>query len=129
MNVVRTATDGHGVDLILDPIGGPRFIDNFALLAPFGLIVSYGRLTGYPTGDVLASLIKIGKAGAVRTFSMHVFDDWPQRRREGMQWLIERLGEGAIRPRIQGHLPLSQAGQAHEMLERGDIIGKLLLRP
>ena len=70
-----------------------------------------------------------GKCAAVRIFSMHVFDDWPERRRRGMQWLIKRLGKGAIRPRIHGLLPLSEASKAHEMLESGEIIGKLLLRP
>ncbi|HVZ51916.1 MAG TPA: zinc-dependent alcohol dehydrogenase family protein [Pseudolabrys sp.] len=126
---VRDATAGKMVDLILNPIGGAHITDNFALLAPFGLLVSYGRLSGYPSGDIPAALIKIGKAGALRTFSMHVFDDWPERRREGMHWLIERLGEGAIRPRIHGVLPLAEARRAHAMIEHGEIIGKLLLAP
>ena len=69
------------------------------------------------------------KCAAVRIFSMHVFDDWPERRRRGMQWLIERLGNRVIRPRIHGLLPLSEARKAHEMLESGEIIAKLLLRP
>jgi NADPH:quinone reductase-like Zn-dependent oxidoreductase len=46
-----------------------------------------------------------------------------------MRWLIKRLAEGAIRPRIHGLLPLSAASKAHEMLESGEIIGKLLLQP
>lgn len=128
--VVRAVTKGRQVDLILDPIGGPRFTDNFAMLARFGLVVSYGRLDGHPTGDVMGTLVgNSGKCAAVRIFSMHVFDDWPERRRRGMQWLIKRLGKGAIRPRIHGLLPLSEASKAHEMLESGEIIGKLLLRP
>jgi len=127
---VRAATKGRQVDLILDPVGGPRFVDNFAMLAPFGLVVSYGRLAGHPAGDVMGTLVAdSGKCGAVRIFSMHVFDDWPERRRQGMRWLIERLGEGTIRPRIHGRLPLSEARKAHEMLEGGEIIGKLLLQP
>jgi NADPH2:quinone reductase len=127
---VRAVTRGRQVDLILDPIGGPRFTDNFAMLARFGLVVSYGRLDGHPTGDVMRTLVgNSGKCAAVRIFSMHVFDDWPERRRRGMQWLIKRLGIGAIRPRIHGLLPLSEASKAHEMLESGEIIGKLLLRP
>lgn len=126
---VRAATDGRGVDFIMDPVGGPRFSENFALLARFGLVVSYGRLAGYPTGEVMAALIKAGHAGAARAFSMHVFDDWPERRRQGMRQLIDWLGAGAIRPRIYGIMPLSKARQAHEMLERGEVVGKLLLRP
>ena len=127
VDAVGAATGGRMADIVFDSIGGPRFTGNFALLAPFGLVVSYGRLTGYPSGDITGELIKIGKAGAVRTFSMHVFDDWPQRRREGMHRLIDMLGEGAIRPRIHGVLPLAEARKAHTMLQNGEVVGKLLL--
>ena len=46
---VLEATQGRGADLILDPIGGKGFGRNFAMLAPLGLVVSYGRLAGPPT--------------------------------------------------------------------------------
>ena len=128
-DALRAATGGRMADLIFDSIGGPRFTDNFALLAPFGLVVSYGRLAGVPGGNIPAELIKVGKAGAMRTFSMHVFDSWPARRREGVRWLIDRLGEGAIRPHIHDVLPLSAARRAHTMLESGEVLGKLLLAP
>jgi NADPH:quinone reductase-like Zn-dependent oxidoreductase len=35
---LREATQGRGVDLILDPIGGKGFSRNFAMLAPLGLV-------------------------------------------------------------------------------------------
>jgi NADPH:quinone reductase len=127
---VQAATEQRGVNLILDPIGGPTFADNFSLLAPFGFVVSYGRLAGNPPDDAMKPLLgNLGKCGAVRIFSMHVFDDWPEKRRQAMASLIESLGKSAIRPRVQAVLPLSEARKAHEMLESGQIIGKLLLRP
>ena len=43
---VAAITGGEGVDLILDAVGGGRFARNLAMLAPFGLAVSYGRLQG-----------------------------------------------------------------------------------
>ena len=53
---VREATEGRGVDLILDPIGGKGFGRNFAMLAPLGLVVSYGRLDGPPDPDFVAAM-------------------------------------------------------------------------
>src|SRR5437762_3819728 len=53
---VREATERRGVDLILDPIGGKGFVRNFAMLAPLGLVVSYGRLDGPPDPDFVASM-------------------------------------------------------------------------
>ena len=46
-----------------------------------------------------------------------------------MRALIDMLAVGAIRPRIHGHLHLSEAKTAHEMIERGDVMGKLILTP
>src|SRR5947208_17164979 len=45
---VRELTGGRGADLILDPIGGKGFGRNFDMLAPLGMVVSYGRLDGPP---------------------------------------------------------------------------------
>jgi NADPH:quinone reductase len=126
---VRAATGGKGVDLILDPIGGPDFAKNLELLAPFGMIVNYGRLGGKADGDLMARLREAGNCAAVRVFSIHIFDHWPQKRRDGMVWLIDALAKGTIRPRIHGSLPLADARRAHEMLASGEILGKLLLKP
>src|SRR5438309_6618659 len=53
---VRELTGGRGADLILDPIGGKGFGRNFDMLAPLGMVVSYGRLDGPPDGDLLTAL-------------------------------------------------------------------------
>src|SRR5712692_5157338 len=45
---VLEVTQGRGADLILDQIGGKNFGRNFAMLAPLGMVVSYGRLDGPP---------------------------------------------------------------------------------
>lgn len=130
VDAVLSLTKGRGVDLIFDPIGGPSFSQNFALLAPFGHVISYGRLAGDPPDEAMGELLRnIDKCGAVRVFSMHVFDNWPERRRQVMRSLIALLAAGAIHPHIDGVLPLSEARKAHEMIEQGRIIGKLLLRP
>ena len=60
---------------------------------------------------------------------MHVYDHWREPQQAGMRWLIERLGRGEIKPRIYGRLPLAQAQKAHELLESGRVMGKLLLTP
>ena len=66
---------------------------------------------------------------AVRFFTMHTMDGMPWLRAESMRYLIGKLRDGAIRPLIHGRLHLSEARQAHEMLEARQVIGKLLLKP
>jgi NADPH2:quinone reductase len=127
---VKAATGGRGVDFIMDFAGGPDFAKNFAMLAPYGTVVSYGQLAGKPPGDIYAALrAQSGRNLALRVFSIHVYDHWREPMQAGMRWLIERLGRGEIRPRIYDRLPLAEARRAHELFESGEVMGKLLLRP
>src|SRR5436190_1682952 len=66
---------------------------------------------------------------AVRFFTIHSFDDRPDIRTATTKALVGWLAEGRIRPLIHARLPLAEASRAHEMLEAGEVIGKLLLKP
>jgi len=127
---VLEITEGRGVDLILDPIGGKSFARNFAMLAPLGMVVSYGRLDGPPDADLVPAMRAHSAASpAVRFFTIHSFDDRPDIRAATMKTLLGYLDTGAIRPLIHDRLPLAEAARAHELLESGAVIGKLLLKP
>lgn len=127
---VKAATGGAGVAAIFDFVGGKDFTRNFELLGRYGTLVSYGQLAGPVAGDVYASLRQqTGRNLGIRTFTMHIYDHWPEPRQAAMRWLIERLGRGEIRPRIDRAMPLAHARQAHELFESGQVMGKLLLRP
>ena len=128
---VAEFTDGAGVDLqLLDAVGGQKSADNLAMLAPFGLVVSYGHFQGPPEANVIAALENgpgYLNSTAVRVFTMHTLDDKPTLR--AINRLIARLAEGAIRPLIHARLPLRDARRAHELLEARQVIGKILLKP
>jgi NADPH2:quinone reductase len=127
---VRELTGGKGVDLILDSIGGAGFAAHFERLAPFGLVVSYGQLDGHPAGDVLGAMRKrMGESLSLRMFSMHTFDQDRQRRREATEELLRLLAAGRIKPLISVRLPLAEAARAHAMIENGQVLGKLVLKP
>lgn len=127
---VKAATQGRGVDFIMDFAGGPDFAKNFAMLAPYGTVVSYGQLAGKPPGDIYASLrAQAAKNLALRVFSIHIYDHWREPMQTGMRWLIEKLGRKEIQPRIYDRMPLAEARRAHELFESGQVTGKLLLKP
>jgi len=127
---VREATQGRGADLILDPIGGKGFGGNFAMLAPLGLVVSFGRLDGPPDPDFLAAMRANNSVSpAVRFFTIHSFDDRPDIRAAATKALIDWLAAGKIRPLIHARLPLAEAWRAHQMLEAGEVIGKVVMKP
>lgn len=127
---VKALTGGRGVDVVIDPVGGPTVAGNLALLAPMGMLVIYGGLGGRNHGDVLAAMRGLGRiCPAIRSFSIHAWDHLTDERRAGMRALIDMLAEGKLHPRIHARLKLAEARRAHEMLESGAVLGKLLLQP
>jgi len=126
---VADITGGRGVDIIIDPVGGPAIPGNVALLAPCGTLVLYGGLGGQAQLDLVPTLRASQNSPAVRQFSIHTWDHLVEARRAGMRAIIDMLAAGLLRPRIHARLPLAAAARAHEMLEGGSVMGKLLLQP
>jgi NADPH2:quinone reductase len=126
---VREITRGRGVDTVVDPAAGPSIPDNIALLAPCGMLVLYGALGGRAQLDLQPTLRLSKNSPAVRQFTIHTWDHLVEERRAGMRALIDMLAAGNLHPRIHARLPLAEAKRAHEMLESGAVLGKLLLQP
>ena len=127
---VFAATDGRGVDLAFDHIGGALFIACLRSLAPGGMAVSYNILGGAPAGDVFDEMRKLlARSLAIRTFSIHAIDADRPLRRGLMEQAIALMAGGAVRAPAATRLPLSQARRAHELLDSGASLGKLVLHP
>lgn len=129
-DVILNHTNGRGVDLIYDQICGPEFRKQFDYLADFGQVVLYNWLKGSPELDQLDTIVKRAWHGnAIRCFSFHAFDDKPERRLANAAKCFEMVRDGRVKPLVYADLPLSEARKAHEMLDAGEIIGKLILHP
>jgi NADPH2:quinone reductase len=129
---VKAITGGAGVDLVLNAAGGDSLNRQIAMLAPFGLAISYGKLDTPLEASLLAALDRgpgYLASPAIRFFTMHTFDERPEYRAQSMRDLIDKLAAGDIRPLIHARLPLKDARRAHEMLEARQVIGKVLLKP
>jgi putative PIG3 family NAD(P)H quinone oxidoreductase len=124
---LRDATSGHGVDVILDMVGGDylqRNIDSLAMhgrLLQIGLLGSArGELNLSPvmqkrltiTGSTLRTRTVEEKGAIARELETHV---WPL------------LTARQVAPVIDRVLTLSAAAEAHRLLEAGDVIGKVVL--
>ena len=126
---VGEITHGRGVDIIIDPVGGPSIPGNLELLGPCGTLVVYGGLGGKAALDLQSTIRKSKNSPAIRQFSIHTWDHLVEERRAGMRALIDMLAAGKLHPRVHAKLPLTEAARAHEMLEGGEVLGKLLLVP
>ena len=127
---IAAATRGFGVDLLLDPVGGPGFAALFDHLAPLGLAVLYGSLDGWPGAELPAKIReRQGDSLGMRMFSMHTFDHDRAARARCTDALIGLLARGEIRPAIHDRIPLADVARAHTLLESGKVFGKLVLKP
>ncbi|GAB1688531.1 NAD(P)H-quinone oxidoreductase [Krasilnikovia sp. M28-CT-15] len=126
---VRDATDGRGADVVLDIIGGAYLGRNVDVLAPGGRITVIG-LQGGRAGelDLGALMAKRGTIAATTLRARPVADKARIVRgvREQVWPLVDA---GAIRPVIDRTLPMSDAAEAHRLMEASDHLGKILLLP
>jgi len=127
---VLAATDGRGVDLVLDQLVGPDFTDNLRMLAPLGMILSFNALAGLPEKELFAEMrAHLGKSPAVRCFSWHSYDANPDARARVLGEIVDRFAGGGLTPAIHDTLPLSDARAAHELLDGRDLRGKIIMKP
>jgi NADPH2:quinone reductase len=114
-------------------MGGPAadFVRNLDLLAPLGTLLSFGFLGGMmPDADLYGELRKrAGKSLGVRNYSIHALDHHRKLRRSLMERAIGLMAAGKLRPPPPTTLPLAEAKRAHEMMEAGRTLGKVVLVP
>ena len=127
---VMAATGGRGVDLAFDHVGGDLFVACLRALAPFGMVVSYNILAGLPSSDVFGELrALLSRSLAVRTFSIHTVDNDRAQRRGLMEEAIGLMASGRVRAPAATRLALADARRAHELLDNGSSLGKIVLFP
>lgn len=127
VEVVKRSTEGRGVDLVLDMVGGSYIPRNIRALALEGRLVQIAflespkaelnfaqlmvrRLT--MTGSTLRPQSDAAKAAIAQELRTHV---WPL------------LDKGSIAPVLDSTYPLEQAAQAHARMETSGHIGKIIL--
>jgi NADPH2:quinone reductase len=139
---------GDGVDVVFDGIGGANIWRSRKALRPGGKVVAYG-LTSSLQGGRLAS----GKASGrhrfreIRIFGLYIAASWlllgrrrvapysiqwlkrlrPKWFREDLLALLDLLRLQKIKPLISQRFPLAEARQAHELLGKGGVTGKIVL--
>ena len=116
---IYKATGKRGVDLCLDSVGEAIWPDLLRALAVGGRLVSFGATTG-ATGTVDIRLL-FWRQLTVMGSTMGT----PAEFREAMQLVFD----GTATPPIHDVLPLEAVRTAHELLEAGDVFGKIVLKP
>jgi putative PIG3 family NAD(P)H quinone oxidoreductase len=127
VEVVREQTQGHGADVILDPIGAGYLGRNLEVLATDGRLANIGLQQGrraeLDLGLVMTKRLTITGTG-LRARPREQKAAIVQAVREGLWPAVE---EGRVKPVIDQVLPMSEAAEAHRLVEASGHIGKILL--
>jgi len=125
---VRELTGGRGVDLVLDHVGGPDFFSHLRALDKWGTVVSYNAFDGLPTQNMMEEMRKhLDVCPAIRCFSFHIYDHDREGRRAIMKRMIGHLADGTIKPAVFARFKLSEVRRAHELLDSGQALGKIIM--
>jgi NADPH2:quinone reductase len=123
----RAATDGCGVDVVLDSVGGETWRRSLALLAPFGRLVSFGNAAGEePWAAGFASLIP--NAAGAHAFSISTLSRTaPQALRPLAERAFALVANGSVAVPITHEYALDDAADAHRLIESRASTGKIVL--
>ncbi|MFY1597139.1 NAD(P)H-quinone oxidoreductase [Micromonospora sp. WMMD737] len=124
---VRRVTGGRGADVILDIMGAAYLPRNVAALATGGRLVVIGMQGGRKGElDLGALLAKRGTiaATALRSRPLEEKAEIVRGVREQVWPLVE---SGAVRPVVDRRVPMTEAAEAHRLVESNDHVGKVLL--
>ena len=126
---VMELTGGHGVDVVLDPVGA-RYLDlHVRLLATGGRLVVIGLMGGARAEIDLAALMTRRASVHGSTLRARPWQEKAELCATVVAQVWPLVARGAVRPVVDRVLPLAEAAQAHRVLEAGEHVGKVLLAP
>jgi NADPH2:quinone reductase len=139
---IQRATEGYGVDVVMDSVGGEVFRKSWNLLAQMGRYVLYGISS--VTGDGALSRIKVARAyssmrpifppnllGAnkgIFGFNLGTLVKREGYFREAVYKLLDLHAKGAIRPLVGKVFAFEEMVEAHRYLQTRRSVGKVVVR-
>jgi NADPH:quinone reductase-like Zn-dependent oxidoreductase len=115
---VKKLTDGRGVDVVLDHVGGPLFEESLRSLAWGGTIATCGATAGHAAEVDLRQVFfkQISIVGSTMGRKGDLFE------------VLPHVRSGRMRPVLDEVFALDDAARAHERLEAGRQFGKIVLK-
>jgi NADPH:quinone reductase len=125
---VRELTDGRGVDVVLDSVGGKNLVDSIEALAYRGTLVSVG-VAGRAGSEIEAKSLW-AKNNTLRGVYLGgaLLAEYP-RVHSLIADLIERVASGGLHVEIDRSFALAEAAAAHAYLEGRNAFGRVVMVP
>jgi NADPH:quinone reductase len=127
LTAVRELTDGRGVDVVYDPVGGDRFTNSVRSLAPEGRLLVIGFTEG-EIPKVAVNRLLLKNVAVVGVGWGAFVSDKPDLVAQIAEDLERMANEGFVAPIVGGSYPLEEGAQALRDLDGRSATGKLVLR-
>ncbi|NLO75077.1 MAG: NAD(P)H-quinone oxidoreductase [candidate division WS1 bacterium] len=124
---VRGLFDSYPVDVVLDPVGGSLMGECFAKLAPHGRWIVIATLGGDTTEIDLRTLYRKRLRLVGSTLRNRTREEKAALLGNLVEFVFPHFEQGSLRPVLYRVLPVSEAEAAHEILERNENLGKVIL--
>lgn len=126
---VKRISEKRGVDVILDHIGGKYLESNLKSLAVGGCIMLIGVMGGIKAELNLAMMMVKRQRIIGSVLRSRPVDEKASIIKQFEQTVMPLFAAGTIAPLIHASFPLSDAAQAHDLMEQGGHFGKIVLLP
>ena len=124
---ISAATNGAGVDVILDIVGGEYLPRNLQALRTNGRLVQIGLIGGSRTAFDLRIVLQKRLTITGSTLRPRTPQEKGVIARDLERDVWPLLAKGTVRPLVYADFPLDHASDAHKALESGQVIGKVVL--
>lgn len=128
VDVVKKGTDGRGVDVILDMVGGEYIQRNMSAAALWGRIVNIAYMNGASATVNFAAMLMKRLSLLATTLRSRTNEEKGAIRDALIREVWPLLESGKVKPIVDSVFPLADAGSAHARMAKSEHVGKILLR-
>ncbi len=116
---VQAWTEGRGADVVIDNLSGDVLAKSIEAAKPTGVIVAFGFAAGPDVTFDIRSLF----------FAQKQLKGSMASDKRDMEFGLELVKEGKVRPLLDRALPLSEAAEAHRLVASNEVKGNIVLLP
>lgn len=122
---INRATNGEGIHIVFDPVGGPDVAKLTQVMAPQGILFQYGALD---SRDMLVPVFDIlGKHLTLRGYELFEITTDAEKMARAKSFVSEGLRSGKLKPVIDKIFRLEDIADAHRYMEANGQVGKIII--
>jgi NADPH:quinone reductase-like Zn-dependent oxidoreductase len=125
VKAINEITGGQGARVVFDPVGGPTLLQLIKALSFQGILYLYGALSDQAT--TVPPLALIGKMLTIKGHNIWVTSGNPERQKAAVDFVINGLQKGTLKPIIDRVFPFEEIVDAHRYLEASGQFGKIVV--